>query len=206
MYKLFGVYKLCSYVLRGGKGAMIEGPPVAGTSHSGPAKSTLLTWSKQSCQVTWLNQTPVKEHGEARSVMVTAWRPEAVQCKLRGGVLSRVYCSLRCRAVSAAQRAKRWMLWRVLSMSVSERNGHWVLNAGLDRSPFIRYHHWGACSVIGWQAELVATVERRLPVYCGPVLMAVCYTATRQGLFWCLWDVPITVTFLFPTVFFHLFL
>jgi hypothetical protein len=44
MYKSIGMYKLRRYVWWGGEGVAMEGPLVAGASHSGLAKRNLLAW------------------------------------------------------------------------------------------------------------------------------------------------------------------
>ena len=76
----------------GGKGAMIEGPPVAGASHSGTAKRTLLVQSGTEWSHT--NQPPMRECGrpESSECCMRQSRPGVSQCILLSQVLSSECC------------------------------------------------------------------------------------------------------------------
>jgi hypothetical protein len=75
----------------GGEGAVIECSPVAGASHSGPAKRTLLAQSRPEWSSQMTNQTSnerLVDQSRASAVYNDDGQsPGAVQCALLGGEL-----------------------------------------------------------------------------------------------------------------------
>jgi hypothetical protein len=137
----------------GSTGATIEGLPVAGASHSDPAKRTLFTQSG----------TVVRSHNETNSSK-RMWLTRVEQV-LYATITSSL--SWNCAVYAAQWRAGHSVL---LSLVLSNDccADCWAVNAdsGLDRLSFIHCCHWAACFVIGWWAELVGKGEW-LPFYCG---------------------------------------